>query len=148
MNAAVGALALLLSVAAPSASAATSVAISNGLSSVAYAGTGQTIELADRYALAICEVETRKRGVVPACRVFGHTETVGWYAVACGQLGCGASIGKTSLRLAQEGAFQECYKQQKFCYTELVAFGSDLPGAAQKPQSSELPDIYRAKPGQ
>lgn len=144
-------LALVVGLSTP-ASAATAVAISDNLSSASYVGKGATIERADEYALALCDIETRKRGVVPVCRVYGHTDTVGWYAVACGQLGCGAAIGKKSLRLAQEGAFQECLRQQKFCNTDLVAFGNDLPvpaqNAAKKDPSAGLPAYYRAGPAQ
>jgi hypothetical protein len=49
----------------------------------------------------------------------------------CGEAGCGAGLGHRTLREAQEGAYEECYKRQKFCYTKMTAYGEDVfPGPA------------------
>lgn len=47
----------------------TAVAYSVTVPDVAYVGQGPTAELAERYAIAKCDVGVRKSGEVPVCRM-------------------------------------------------------------------------------
>lgn len=104
----------------------TAVAYSKTNPDIAYVGKGPSRELAEQSAIATCDVDIRSAGEAPACRITVTTDNPGWYAVACGQLGCWAALGYKTLRAAQDAAFEGCYKQQKFCYSRLKAYGSDL----------------------
>lgn len=105
------------------ASAYTSMAVSDTHKSIAFVGNSAWAEQADIDALALCDVEMRKVGIAPACRIFARTDVLGWYAVVCGELGCGASMGQRTLKEAQEKAYESCYEIQKFCFTSLTASG-------------------------
>lgn len=118
------ALSILAVAAAPHAAFAhTSMAVSDTHKSIAFVGNSVWADQADIDALALCDVEMRKVGIAPACRIFARTDDLGWYAVVCGELGCGASTGQRTLKEAQAKAYDRCYEMQKFCFNFLTASG-------------------------
>ena len=104
----------------------TAFATSDTLRSFAFVGKARNSQEADASAMALCDSEMRAGGFVPACRIFARGSGPGWYAASCGQLGCGVSYDQPSLRDAQELAVDQCFKMQKFCKTNLTAYGEDL----------------------
>jgi hypothetical protein len=82
--------------------------------------------------MALCDSEMRAGGYVPVCSVYGRAADPGWYAVVCGQLGCGTSYGQNTLREAQQVAASECFKVQTVCSTHVTAYGEDLYAPSKK----------------